>query len=366
MTGKIILICFTILILTSMYSQSNSPPTKDQQFRLIHSDKLFLSKLNEENVLELLGNVHFFYGTTEFTSLKAIIYDTQKIARLIGNVTVKNDTIKATADSVAYYRKADKLNLGGNVVITEQKKEGVFNQLTGNIGTYDKANNIITATGKVNAISLKDNARAKCNYAYWDKKNGYGYLIDKPELWSDGKDTLYVNSEKMEFFDEDRKVIATFNVTAQSKDYTATSDFLMYFLKEDKAIFIGEPKFTSNYADADAEEFYLYFKDRKLFKAELKDSCTVYFAEEESKPKTNWVKAKFITMNLDKDNLKDFTAEEEVTYYYIQEKQDKKDYFSNSASGSFLTADFNPDGKLNRMKMKGSVKGIYKFDNNAK
>jgi len=355
-----------LFLSTLIFAVTESGQPINSKFKLIHSDKLYLSKLNDENVLELVGNVHFFYGTTEFTSIKAIIYDTQKIARLTGNVTVQNDTMKVTADSISYYRIPDKLNMGGNVIITEQKKDGVFNQLTGELGTYDKTNNIITATNKVNAISLKDNARAKCNYAYWDKKNGYGYLIDKPELWSEGKDTLYIHSEKMEFFDEDRKVIATFNVTAQSKDYTAKSDFLMYFLKEDKAIFIGEPKFTSDYANADADEFYLYFKDRKLYKAELKDSCTVYFAEEKTKPKVNWVKAQFITMNLDNDNLKDFTAEDEVTYYYLQEQQDNKDYFANSATGVYLTADFKPDGKLDKMKMKGSVKGIYKFDNNPK
>jgi lipopolysaccharide export system protein LptA len=358
------LLFFIAFVLLSSVFAKTKAQNDNQNFRLIHSDKLFLSKFNEENILELFGAVHFFYGNTEFRSNKALIFEKQKIARLMGNVKVNNDTLDVFADSISYYRIPDVLNLTGNVTITEQKKEGVFNQFTCNYGTYDKARDIVTAKDNVKAYSLKENARAECNNAFWDRKNGYGYLLDNPELWSEGKDTLYVRSEKMEFFDADNKVIATFDVTAQSKEYKATSDFLLYFLKEDKAIFQGEPHFTSNYADAVAEEFYLYFTDRKLNSAELKDSCLIYFAGNKDKPKHNWVKADFIRLNLKDDYLKDFVAEENVTYYYLQEKDGKEDFFSNNAVGTHLTALFKDDGRLDKMLMKKKVKGIYRFENN--
>ncbi len=366
LTGKrFILLLIFILFSVSMLFSVKAKPAQPQgeKFRLIHADKLFLSNVNEENIMELFGNVNFFYGKTEFKSNRAMIFDTQKIARLIGNVKVKNDTINITADSIAYYRIPNKLNMGGRVIITEQKPDGTFNRFTSDLGTYDKVNDIVTSTGRVTGFSLTEKAKAKCNYAYWDRKKGYGYLLEKPQLWSEGKDTLYISSEKMEFFDEDHKIIATFDVLAESKDYKANSDFLMYFMKEDKAVFVGEPKFTSDFANATALEFYLYFNDRKLVKAELKDSCVVYFAEEKNLPKTNWVKASFISMNMQDDALKDFTAEDNVTYYYLQEKKENKDFFVNNAAGSFLTASFKPDGKLEKMKMKKQVKGIYRFEN---
>lgn len=368
LTGKKLCLLFCIFLSLTLTIWGKAKPVQSQgeKFKLVHSDKLFLSTVNEESVMELYGNVNFFYGKMEFNSNKAIIFDTQKIVRLIGNVRVKNDTIKITADSISYYRIANKLNMGGHVIITEQKTGGTFNRFTSDYGTYDKVNDVVTTTGRVTGYSYSEKAKAKCNYAFWDRKNGYGYLLEKPQLWTEDKDTLYVSSEKMEFFDEDHKIISTFNVLAESKDYKANSDFLMYFLKEDKAVFVGEPKFTSDFADANAEEFYLYFDKRKLVKAELKDSCVVYFAEERNLPKTNWVKAAFISMNINDGNLKDFTAEDEVTYYYQQEKKENKDFFINSASGIYLAASFKPDGKLDRMKMKNSVKGIYRFDNSPK
>jgi hypothetical protein len=68
-------------------------------------------------------------------------------------------------------------------------------------------------------------------------------------------------------------------------------------------------------------------------------------------------------MNMGEDVLKDFTAEDNVTYYYLQDQTDKQDYFANDASGSFLTATFKEDGKLNRMRMTKSIKGVYRFKN---
>jgi len=366
LTGKLFFSLFWLGIFCSL---ALSLPAKGQtaaaneKFRLIHSDKLFLSNVNGENILELFGNVHFFYGNTEFYSNRATIFNTQKIARLIGNVKVSNDTINVRADSISYYRIPDKLSLGGNVIITEQKKKGLFNTFNCNAGSYDKANDIVTATGKVTGYSEEEKVRGSCNYAYWDRKNGYGYMIEQPELWSEDKDSLNIKSGKMEFFDADHKVIATFEVQAKTKDYLVTSDFLLYFLKEDKAIFQGEPRFDSDFAEAEATEFYLYLRDRKLSGAELKDSCIVYFAEERGRPKINWVKADFITMNFNDDYLKDFTAENQVTYYYKQEKTEEKDFFSNNAAGDFLSALFNSNGKLDIMHMRNKITGVYRFEN---
>jgi hypothetical protein len=43
-----------------------------ETFRLVHSDRLFLNKTDTEQILELLGNVHFFYGRR---SLRATGFD---------------------------------------------------------------------------------------------------------------------------------------------------------------------------------------------------------------------------------------------------------------------------------------------------
>ena len=76
---------------------------------VIHSDKLYLSKVQDEQVMRLEGKVHFWYGKTEFKSDRALIFDLQKIARLDGNVKVNNDSLSLAADSLTYYRIPDEL-----------------------------------------------------------------------------------------------------------------------------------------------------------------------------------------------------------------------------------------------------------------
>lgn len=351
-----------ILVFVPLWGQTAN---KTEQFRLIHSDKLFLNRSNEEQILELNGKVHFWYGSTEFKSDKALIFDKQKIARLTGRVSVSNDSLSMLADSLAYYRLTEELNMGGRVLITERKKSGSFRWFRSEYAVYDRRNDKITAWKNVSAFDREENAFAECGYAFWDRKNGYAYMIEDPRMRSGVADTLWVQADKMEFFDADRKVVATFNVDVRSRDYHANSDFLIYYMREDKAVFTGEPRFKSDFAIAEAREFYLYFDKRKLSRAELVDSCRVDFAEERDGPKTNWVQAGFVSLWFKDDAVREFAAETDVLYFYRQEKKDKKDFFLNSARGGYLEAKFNDDNKLETMKMRRDIQGTYKFHNRS-
>ena len=349
-----------LLILLPLWGKN-----KAEQLRVIHSDKLYLNKVQDEQILELYGNVHFWYGETEFHSNRAMIFDKQKIARLDGNVKVNNDSLALKADSLTYYRIPDLLNAGGKVYITETRKSGSFRWFRSDFAIYDKKVDNVTVWQNVSSYDKDEKASATCGYAFWDRKNGYAYMVENPVVSSAAEDTLMVKAEKIEFFDEERKLVATFNVLAQTRDYKATSDFLLYFLNGDKAVFTGAPRFDSDYASAEAKEFYLYFEQRKLVGAELVDSCRVWFSEEPNAPKSNWVNAEYINLGFKDQAIRDFKAENSVNYYYLQSPNEKRDFFINSASGSYLEARFGDDNKLQDMKMRQGIKGIYKFQDKS-
>ena len=333
----------------------------EEEFRLVHSDKLFMTKMENEQVLELNGNVHFFYGEVEFLCRNALILDKQKIARLSGNVIVKNDSLTLEADTLAYYRIPDLMNLGGRITATEKTKEGIYRWMKSNFATYDKKNEVLTAWSRVRGFDYQENARVKCGYAQWDRRNGYALMLDEPYLTSGIEDTLAVAAEKMEYFESECKLIATFNVQVDRGEFQTTSDFLIYFLEEEKAIFTGEPKFVSNFADAKATEFHLYLKERELVKAELIDSCHIDFAEERLGEKKNKVDADLITMDFLDEQLRKFVAEGTVSYFYQQDETEKKDFMINSATGLYLQANFNEDSKLQNMQMRTNINGKYVF-----
>lgn len=335
-----------------------------EKFKLIHSDQLNYNKLENEQILELRGKVHFWYGDTEFKSDRAMIFDVQKIARLMGNVTVINDSLELKADSVAYYRFSEELNLGGKVRVTERRQSGSLRWFASQYAVYNRKEDKLTAWQDVSSWDKDENAHASCGYAFWDRDNGYAYMIENPMLSAGEEDTLYIKADKIEYFDEGRKIVATFNVNVQSSDYQITSDFLIYLMDEEKAVFTGMPEFASEYAIATADEFYLFFDERKLDKAELQDNCRVYFAQEKDAPKESWVTANYIAISFREEGIDNFSAEEDVEYFFHQTKERKQDEFFNSAKGFYLEAKFNDDNKLEWMQMDQQVKGIYKFHNN--
>lgn len=334
-----------------------------ESFKLVHSDKLFLNRQNNEQVLELTGKVHFWYGNTEFKSDRAMIFDTQKIARLAGRVQVVNDSLSLKADSVAYYRNTEVLNLGGGVRVTETRKSGSLRWFESQYAVYNRKEDKLTVWKDVSSWDKDEKARATCGYAFWDRKNGYAYMIENPFLSSGLEGELTIKADKIEYFDHERKVIATFNAEVRSEDYLMQSDFLIYQLDDEKAIFTGRPHFSSDYATATAREFYLWLKERKLHRAELQDSCRVFFAEESGAEHDSWVTAEYISILFDGKAIREFSAEDKVQYYYHQTKKEKQDEYINSAKGSFLEAKFNEDNKLELMRMNRSVSGSYKFHN---
>jgi len=354
----------SLLLLACCLSGLNAQAKKGAQekFRLVHADKLFMNKMENEQILELSGNVHFFYGSTEFRSARALIFDVKKIARLYGDVSVSNDSLSLTADTLAYYRIPELMNMGGRVRATHKNKTGDYRWIRSDYASYDRKADVLTTWSRVSAYDYQEHAYAWCGYAQWNRSTGYAMMLEDPRLQAGRSDSLYVKADKMEFFDSERKLIATFNVEVYTRDYSANSDFLIYFMQEDKAVFTGEPQFASEYANAKAKEFHLFFNERKLSRAELIDSCRVDFSEEKLAEKRNNVKADLISMHFENDQIRKFTAEGSVDYVFQQDAAEKKDFFVNSATGYYLQAIFNDESKLISMQMNNNIKGKYVFE----
>lgn len=319
--------------------------------------------LESGQVLQLNGQVNFFYGEIEFRSDRAVILDGPKIARLSGNVVVENDSLHLVADSLAYYRNTQVLNLGGKVRVTQRTSQGYSRWMEGDYGIYNRAKDTITVWQNVRAWDERENGFAECGYGFWDRTNGYAYLIEEPRIRAGVKDTLYISADKMEYFEDERKLIATFNVETSTQDYHANSDFLIYFAKEEQAVFTGQPNFYNEFATATAREFHLYLDQQKLSRVVLVDSCLVYFAIEGQEEKKNWVQAANIELNFVDGKVQDFSADRDVAYYYVQDQDGSQDFFINSATGDRLKALFGEENQLKLMDMGGRIRGKYFFEN---
>ncbi|MBT3169461.1 MAG: hypothetical protein HN952_04745 [Candidatus Cloacimonetes bacterium] len=327
-----------------------------QSYKLINADTLIVQNINDEYISNLIGNVHFFYGETEFFADKADIYEQQKIVRLWHNVRVYEDTLSLLADKVNYFRKTEKLFLDNNVKI-EEIGENSHRIFKADFAKYFRNENILYATNQVSFLDLNENIVGNCGKLTYLITDNYGYLTESPKICFTEKDTFSIVAEKIEYFGKNKKITATFNVKTFTNEIEINSDFLLYFSAENKAIYQGQPKMFSEFADAFATEFQIYFSENNIENAQLFNSCKVLFKTIENSKKISWVTADKMNFVFDDARIKFCNAENNVISYFQQEKNVSQ----NEAKGDKLKLKISDDNKIDVIQLIENAGGLYRF-----
>ncbi len=357
--GRLIALIILTTILAAIFELHAEEELRP--YKLINADKLIINKIEEEYVTNLFGNVHFFYGDTEFFCDKADIFELQKIVRMQGNVKVYEDTLSLKSDNVDYFRKSERLFLHGDVFATETHIDSTMRTFAADEIEYFRNSRELFAKENVITYDEREDMHGTCGELKYFLDDGYGYLMKEPVLSIAKQDTISISAEKIEYFKDYKKVAATFNVKTFSTDFIMASDFLLYFADEEKAVYLGEPKFTSDLADASAIEFRIFFEEQKIKKAILQDSCYVMFSEAEDQPKKSWAVGDLMEFHFEKGNITFCEATGNVNSHFQQESEESRDFSANNAQGEHLIIEMNDQNEIERISMKDKVHGIYKF-----
>lgn len=352
-----LLICCLIFISQILAAEE----TELRPYKLINADKLIVRKIKEEVVTNLKGNVHFFYGETEFYCDFADIFDKQKIVRMHGNVEVFDDSLSLFADEVDYFRETEKIFLEGNVFAQETHIDSTIRTFEADRVEYFRTEREFYAFDNVLSYDQRENIYGECGRLNYYLNENYGYLMLQPALRMHNQDSLSITAEKIEFFRDYDKVVATFDVKTSTAGFDINSDFLLYFAEEDKAVYLGDPFFYSDFADAEAMEFQVYFDQQKIIRAVLIDSCHVKFKTDETKEKRSWLKADRIDFTFNEGRITLCDATSNVDSYFHQEKTAKRDFAVNQSTGNRLLIKMSQDNKIDTIDMFQTVKGMYKF-----
>ena len=309
------------------------------------------------------GNVHFFYGETEFYSDKARINDRKKTAELEGNVEVYEDTLALYADKVKYFREKELIILRNNVFLKETHRDSTIRTFEAKEVDYLREKKIIEARDSVYAYDERENIHGYCGFLKYNQLEGYGYLIKKPIVYLESKDSLSLESEKIEYFDQYEKIVATFDVTTTYQKMKIYSDFAIFLKSEDRAIFLGEPEFHADLADAYSKRMQMFFNDDQIEKAILTDSSRVNFTAEENALKDNWITSDKMDITFIENRINSCEAFENVSSHYKKEKSKKIDFSINDTQGDYLKIIMDNENEVDMIKLKNNVKGVYKFKN---
>jgi lipopolysaccharide export system protein LptA len=351
LTGSLILFVFSLLAIDQ---------TEVRPYRLVNADTVRAQKINDEYVTRLFGNVNFFYGDTEFYADQAVIYEVQKITQMQGNVKVFEDTLSLFSDQAEYFRFEEKLLLQGNVLAQEIHADSTIRTFAAEEIEYLREERTFTALRQVKAYDEREALNGSCERLKYFIDDGYGYLLENPEITMGSRDSMRLSAEKIEYFEDFQKIAANFNVITSSSEFTINSDFLLFFNRENKAIYLGEPHFRSEFAAASANEFLIIFADSTISQAQLLDYCRVDFKTEDQIEKNNWITADQMDFDFKQGKINICEARGQVESYFQQESSEQRDYLENLVTGEFLYMVIENNEIIN-ISMKEKVQGVYKF-----
>jgi len=331
-------------------------------YRLLNSDEVLIKKnKNGQYTTFLKGNVHFFYGETEFYSDEAIIREAEKTAEMNGRVKAFEDTLAIYAPKAVYYRGEERIVLRDSVYFVENHKDKTVRTLNCRYLEYFRKERNVIAKKNVRAYDEREKLHGFCGYLTYNMNTGYGYLLEKPFVYNIAEDSLSLKAVKIEYFKDYKKIVASFNVETTYAKNRINSDFALYLSEEDEAIFLGNPVFYSDMADAYATEMHLIFDEKNIKEATLLDSCKINFSSEEGKKKENWITSERMRITFNEDSVQNCFAYDNVVSYYKQDEEEKKDFLINNASGDMLTVSINKEDEMESLALNGKVKGVYKF-----
>ena len=358
-TGRVLFLLFFLFCITEIIAQNQENNLK--LYKLINADTLKLKKSKGEYITNLSGNVHFFYGSTEFYADYAEVFEKQKITRMIGDVKVYEDTLSLFAEKVEYFRIPEIIKLNKNVFCKEVHSDSTMRTFHGDFVEYKQKQKILTAERNVRVYDEREQFVGTCNFLTYNRKTGYGYLKENPVLNINKQNDLKITAEKFEYFNEFKKVVATFNVNTKSSDYEIKSNFLLYFNEENKAIYQGNPTFVSEMSEATATQFTIFFENQKLSKAVLEDSCKVNYKNNSDDEKHNLITANQMEFFFKNGNLKKCIARQNVNSYHLQKDDSNKDFMKNLVKGNKLILKLEADS-LDSINLFQAKEGSYYFE----
>ena len=361
------LICSIIFLFWTFLSflYADTAPT----YRLINANTLFVSKLGDEYITNLQGDVHFFYDDIEFFADQAEIYEKRQTLTLMGSVKAIQDTLNLECSLAHYFHETQYLRLTGNVVMTEtMQNDEIRRRTTANSGNYFRDKGEIDLTGNVFAHSIPDSLFAKSGYAFYNQKTGYGYLIQNPLIWRTGNDSLSLYAEKIEFFEPIKKVVASFDVITQNQNIKATCDFLIYYEEEGRIVYIGNPKFFSEEGDGFADLITIMLDNENeehegvvIKEIILQDNCSINFRTSENMEKDSWITGDSMTLFYANNKPSEFIAEDNVNSRFNHRGEKNQQEMSNTVSGKYLKINFDENSNATEIKINETVRGVYRF-----
>ena len=315
--------------------------------------------IENDTITTLKGEVDLIYNNIEFFADNAQIFQKDKKVKLFGNVRAIDDTLEAGAQKATYFHKDDILKLDEDAYFIENSQDTLLKKITADFIEYQKENKKVHALNNIVATDFIEQVVCTCGKFRYDMDTDYGQARENPVLTFQRDNELKIYSKQMELYAKEKKFTATYDVKVETEDTEATSNFLIYFNDEEKAVMLGNPQFKSSLSTATAEEFQVFFKDEKINQLLLVKDAVIHFKEEDSIGKENYLYAEKVRMELNNDKLAYMQAQN-VSRSFFEQRKDKE-ILENKLGTLQLQVFFDKKENIQTIIAEDDIKGTYTF-----
>jgi len=352
--------CFgSVLAIFILWFSSPLMSQEKNHYILKNANLVKIDIIENDTITTLQGEVDLIYNDIEFFADNAQIFQKNKRVKLFGNVRAIDDTLEAGAQKATYFHKIATLKLNEDAYFIENSTDTLKKKITADFIEYQKENKKVHALNNIVATDFIEQVVCTCGKFRYDMGTDYGLARENPVLTFQRDNQLKIYSKQMELYAKEKKFTATYDVKVETEDTQATSNFLIYFNDEEKAVMLGNPQFKSSLSTATAQEFQVFFKDEKINQLLLVKDAVIHFKEEDSIGKENYLYAGKVRMEIDNDKLTYMQAQN-VSQSFFEQRGDQ-DILINKLATLQLEVFFDEEENIQTIIAEDDIKGTYTF-----
>ena len=277
------------LLIMILIGLSAAAKPGDKPLDLIHADKFISSGKDENNIINLVGNVHLKHGNTDLKSGRAVWYKNSDLVVFIDSVHLVDSLRTLDCQNLTYYRKSGSATAVGNVVLID-KTEAV--RLNASKVDYRKEDEKFIATGGpiFTLYPESDSTRTMivADSIIYNTELKTGEALHDVEI---KRQDIVATSEKAEFLDAGETIMMTGDPQVVQADNVLVGDEIelhvparklteMVVTGHAKATYRSQPDTTvQEFTEAilEGKELDVFFTNGKLDMAVMSNNAVSYY-----------------------------------------------------------------------------------------
>jgi lipopolysaccharide export system protein LptA len=359
---------------------------------LENADSLVGRVINGEDVRELVGNVRLRQDSVRISCDRALQFLISGRVDLTGNVVITDDTVTIRTPRGAYYRderKAEgfdgvqledrttkltarygRYHIGPRIALFSQRVvvRDSTSTVTADTVTYFRSERRSIAIGRVTVFNETDNVTITGGRLDHEADRRYSRMTLEPlltQIDSSGSsvDTLLVRARVMEAFrDSSRRLVATDSVRILRADLASVCGKAVFFTSADSILLRADPVVWYQSTQVTGDSTNVYLKGRALHRVAVGGAAFAISRSDSLHPdRYDQVTGESLIMEFAEKKLRRIDVETRaISVYHVYE--DSLANGLNRTSGDRIVMNFDR-GKLERIRVFGGVEGQYYPEN---